>query len=387
MYVRDYYKEYETYRDAATDAINREDYVKAKKYLLLTAEAAENLTRTAQEEASARYYREQAEKVRRLCRMLPGGEPSYVRSGNGPAAAPIGSGYQVAGNGGYTVPSDSYNEGGDDAPAFGDEDVARFVTFYKASELTGGFDSLVGLEEAKAAIREYVINPILYPDAYNYHFIDKKAILLEGPPGTGKTTFAKAVAKEIHQPFAVINVANLVDAYIGETGKNIDKVFSYLRSYADKQKSGITVFMDEFDEIAQARDGDDKKSQAAVPALLRNMDGILASSNLLILVNTNCYDTLDKAVQSRFRQRIHIPLPDKNSREKLFRMKLSDVEEQYVEKIDFSTVAEKSEGFSGRDIEYVCDDFKRALSGIKAKLRKEEDINGIMINIIDNRHK
>lgn len=243
--------------------------------------------------------------------------------------------------------------------------MEQFFTFYQTEDLKG-FESVIGLEAAKAAVTEYVINPVLYPEAYNYSFLDNKAILLEGPPGTGKTTFAKAVAHEIHQPFALINVAALVNCYIGETGKNIDKVFAFLREYAERNKCGITVFFDELDEIAKRRGGDDKASEAAVPALLRNLDGVKGNRAFLILANTNRKDVLDTAILERFRKQIYIPLPDESMRLQLFSSKLSEIEERFSEKLDLSRAASISEGLSGRDITFLCDDFKYFLSKVKA---------------------
>lgn len=264
-------------------------------------------------------------------------------------------------------------------------DINQYVTFYPVDKLTFGFEGVIGLDDAKKAITDYVINPTLYPNYYNYNLIENKGILLEGPPGTGKTTFAKAVAKEIKQPFALINVANLINAYIGETGKNIDKVFNYLRNYAEENDCGLTVFFDEFDEIAKKRDGDDKASSAAVPALLRNLDGMTQNKKFLILANTNHKEMLDKAILDRFRKLIYIPLPDKNSRKLLFIQKLEDIEEEFIYALDFDLIADKSDTLSGRDITYICDDFKHLLGDIKREGLTDRNINDEMIFLIENR--
>ena len=270
----------------------------------------------------------------------------------------------------------------DTATTSTNEDMSSFYTFFDAEALEDGFDSVIGLSEAKEAITEYVINPIKYPDSYNYKFISSKCILLEGPPGTGKTTFAKAVAKEISQPFALVNVASLVNCYVGETGKIIDKVFNSLREYVDAHDCGITVFFDEFDEIAKSRTGDDKASQTAVPALLRNLDGVKENKNFLILANTNCKDMLDPGILSRFRKKIYIPLPDQNMREIFFKEKLKQLEEEYLSKIDFGYIASVSEGLSGRTITQICDDFLHFIGGVKAGLRTCEDYNQALAEII-----
>lgn len=272
------------------------------------------------------------------------------------------------------------------APDENGGEMRQFFTFYKPEDLRG-FESVIGLEAAKQAVTEYVINPVLYPEAYNYDFLDNKAILLEGPPGTGKTTFAKAVASEIHQPFALIRMSSLVNCYIGETAKNIDKAFSYLRDYAERNDCGITVFFDEFDEIGKSRSGDDKVAEAAVPALLRNLDGVKTNKSFLILANTNLKAELDRAIQERFRRQIYIPLPDETMRRQLYISKLTEVEEKYTAMLDFDAAAVQSEGLSGRDITYICDDFKYQLGEVKAGLMPENVLADCFTEQIFNRKK
>ena len=268
-----------------------------------------------------------------------------------------------------------------------DEEMQAFFSFFMPDEVKLGFDGVMGLDKAKEAVREYVINPILYPEAYHYSFEDNKAILLYGPPGTGKTTFAKAVAKEISQPFALVNVAALVNCYIGETGKNIDKVFAYLRNYVEQTGQGITVFFDELDEIAKKRGGDDKASAASVPALLRNMDGVKGNKGFLILANTNCPEMLDEGILDRFRKRIEVPLPDENTRKKLFLFKLTDVEEEYMDALDLDRIAKESWGLSGRSIANICDDFKYKLAGSRAGVRDCGDLTEEVLALIVERRR
>lgn len=322
---------------------------------------------------------ERSEKLKNIAGAIEVNKPSFnnqVKNNNGGSQTPR---YGIYGD----TNVQNNNEQND---VNYDEEMSQFITFFPADQLEFGFEGVIGLDDAKQAITDYVINPILYPEYYNYKFIDNKGVLLEGPPGTGKTTFAKAVAKEIKQPFALIDVAKLVNCYVGETAKNIDKVFNYLRGFSKNNSCGVTLFFDEFDEIAKKRGGDDKASASAVPALIRNLDGMARNKDFLIIANTNCKEMLDSAVLERFRKLIHIPLPDEYSRRLLFVNKANDIEEEFLERLDFLTLAKVSEGLSGRDITYICDDFKHFLGDIKRERKENEvDLNEKMISLIENR--
>ena len=102
----------------------------------------------------------------------------------------------------------------------------------------------------------------------------------------------------------------------------------------------------------------------------------------MIIANTNCVDLLDAGILSRFRRRIFIPLPDKSMRKKFFEMKLGQLEPEYFEKLDLNTIAETSEGLSGRAISQVCDDFLHVIGGIKAGIRVSSDLNAEMMRFI-----
>ena len=209
--------------------------------------------------------------------------------------------------------------------------------------------------------------------------------MLEGPPGTGKTTFAKAVAKEIGVPFALVKTSALINCYIGETAKNIDKIFAFMRSYTLHNNTPVIVFFDELDEISRKRVSDDQASGAAVPALLRNLDGMESNRNLFVLASTNLAEALDPAILERFRKLIYIPLPAFEDRKKLFEGKLSDIETRYFETLDLDQAARLSSGLSGRDITFICDDFKHILSRMKASLIDVVDLSGELYSLINGR--
>ena len=349
-------------------AKNRGDYPAAREHLAKAASLMRELAETG--DVSRRAERETtAARIENVIQAMAKNAP--VRRAN--PASPSAAGTSAA--------------AAADAAVSGEE-MPDFVTFYPAEELHAGFDAVVGADEAKEQIRKYAINPRLHPEAYSYSFLSNMGILLVGPPGTGKTTFAKAVAYEVRQPFAVVNSSSLVNCYIGETGKNVDKLFAFLRGYAERNSCGITIFFDEFDEIAKRRGGEDKVSEAAVPALLRNLDGMMKNAQFLILASTNLpREAFDPGIWDRFRQRIVIPLPDLAARRRLFALKLKEVEPEFLEKLDLDAAAAQTQGLSGRDITFICDDLKYRLSEIKAGIAAEQDINAYLASVIAARMK
>ena len=226
------------------------------------------------------------------------------------------------------------------------------------------FDDIIGLEEAKRAIFRMIINPLKSPEVYKKYKLEPGGnVLLEGDPGTGKTSFAKAVAGEIGVPFIAVDTNSLVDSYIGKTGKNIDKMFESARSLVKKTGTPVVLFLDEFDSIAGKRGGDSKTADEAVPTLIRQMDGFDTNNEgLVILASTNLKENLDSAVLSRFRNKIHIPLPSKSERAALLRLKLGKIAKSDFDSLDFDEAARLSEGFSGRDLSWVCEEIKNALA-------------------------
>jgi SpoVK/Ycf46/Vps4 family AAA+-type ATPase len=115
------------------------------------------------------------------------------------------------------------------------------------------------------------------------------------------------------------------------------------------------------------------------------MDGVKNNKGFLILANTNRKDMLDAAIAQRFRKLIYIPLPEEKDRRLLFDKKTSDIEEVYREQINYDRLAEISEGLSGRDITYICDDFKRELAKYKAGLNGDFEMQNTFEDLIYDR--
>ncbi|MCI8613294.1 MAG: ATP-binding protein [Clostridia bacterium] len=248
------------------------------------------------------------------------------------------------------------------------------------------FDDIIGLESAKQSLKRILINPLKNPEVYKkYKLRPGGNILLEGPPGTGKTTFAKAAANMLAVPFIPVDTNSLVDSYIGKTGKNIDKMFASARALIKKNGCPAVLFLDEFDAIAGRRGGDSKTADEAVPTLIRQMDGFdTDNSSLVILASTNLKENIDPAVLSRFRNSINVPLPSEPERQKLMELKLrGKISARDFAALDLERAAENSRGFSGRDLNWIAEEIKNLLAERDAGLLTEPlDINAELQRLV-----
>ncbi len=183
----------------------------------------------------------------------------------------------------------------------------------------------------------------------NRDFLNDKRIyefgklLFVGPPGTGKTSLALSLARELHMPILEVRLAMVTSQYLGETSKNIDRIFDLAR-----RLSPCILFIDEFDFVGKSRVTDDNAAmKRAVNMLLKNIDTISFIRNGVLLIGaTNHPKILDEAAWRRFDEVVEFPLPDEEMRRNI----LEKITASLDCTCDFESLAARTEGFSGADL-------------------------------------
>lgn len=213
-----------------------------------------------------------------------------------------------------------------------------------------------GLDDAKQAVLDALVNPVRHPDIYKTLKIKNgKGLLLYGPPGTGKTMFARAVAGELGLPFLYRKMSEMKDKYVGESEKNVSRLFE--EAYSHKK---CVVFLDECESILRKR-GNQKI--CIVEQFLAELDGFATNrdSQIFVILATNRPWLIDSAVirSGRIGLAVHVGLPDAETRRAIVEAALKGV--PLADDVSLDDIVEATKGYSGAELHHgdgggVCDE-------------------------------
>ena len=212
---------------------------------------------------------------------------------------------------------------------------------------------VIGVDDAKNALRESIVYPTKRPDLFPLGW--PRGILLYGPPGCGKTVLAAATANELDGYFINVDGSSMMSKWLGEAEKNVSKLFTMARSYAEREGKPVILFIDELDSLLGERTNEIGGEVRSRNQFLTEIDGINGKGKdlpLYVIGATNKPWSLDHPFLRRFQKRIYVSLPTLEAREKLFQLYTNQL--KLDSRVRCHTLASIFEGYSASDIKDIC---------------------------------
>jgi DNA polymerase III delta prime subunit len=234
--------------------------------------------------------------------------------------------------------------------------------------------SLAGYEAQKKAIEENLLLPLKKPETYDdvakrtrAHYLSNRprAVLFTGPPGTGKTSSARVIAKQASVPLVYIPLEALASKWYGESERKLSDALKAINEFP----KGAIIFLDELDSLATSRGTDmHEATRRTLGVLLRHMDGFDVSKKSVIIGATNRPEDLDAALRNRFSATIHFGLPSEECRAAILRQYAKHLRDDELQQL-----ASITDGMSGRDLRDICEVAERQWATMIIRKRVQED--------------
>eukprot|EP00127_Corallochytrium_limacisporum_P000371 Clim_evm66s11 gene=Clim_evmTU66s11 len=241
-------------------------------------------------------------------------------------------------------------------------------TVTSKEEINVGFNDVGSLDDVKEKLQDLIRMPLVRPDLFATGILKEaiSGILLFGPPGTGKTMLAKAVASESGANFMHVSFSDIMNKYVGEGEKNAKAVFTLARKLAP-----TVIFLDEIDSLLSSRDGGRgyTSKREVLNEFMSEWDGMAGHSDRVIVMGaTNRPFDLDDAVLRRLPRRVMVNLPDAKARKDILRIVAR--KETFGADVDLDAIADRCEGYSGSDLKNLV--MAAALQSAKSALDHEK---------------